>query len=545
VHPLQRLALIFSVNLKVVRYIILSFILLALWPARSGAQNSLSAPEVNWGGLQKVSGKDFFDFIVHGDTNGIYVLRSKYTSLGERYYYLDFFAAGEYEKKYTAELVGRETYKGTQARFKTYFENIFRINDKLVLFLSSYDHEKDRHYAYAQYLDDAGAPVGELVQVSEMKADRKSNRGQFIFTVSPGGQYILVIGNEPFDQKYNDEKFNITLLDSSLATVWSEAYVMPYKEQDFIPLDYQVDDNGNVYFLSKVYLSKEQQKERDLTSAEYYYTLLRLTPGDSSRPYEETIFGLEDKYIVNMVFRFDRNNDLRLAGYCAQRKDMTKVSGIYSMTIPAGTTQAEKISLYELEAGFVPDFPTEAPMRFGEDGNPELELTHYILLDDGSTILVGEHTMISEVCFTDFRTALTTCNYSYYYNDIFVVKIDRDGKVLWKIRVPKRQLTRNDYGAYSSFALGLVNGKIVIVYNENPKNLSIKNSNAWSFMTDPGRSSVVMVEIDPSGHAQKQTLFSNIKRRAWFRPRLHYQFDRKSMVLFSHRVRIYQFGELR
>lgn len=502
-------------------------------------------PEINWGTQQKISGKDYFERVVYGDTNGIYVLRSRYTGLGERFAYLDFFSSGAYQKQYSAELVGKETYKGTQIRFRPYFENIFRINNRLILFLSTYDHEKDRHYAYAQYLDDAGAPAGELVQVAQIKATRKSNRGKFHFTVSGNEQYVMIVAYEPQDLKYADERFSVTVLDTSLKALWGQDYTLPYKEQDYIPLHYQVDDQGNAYILSKVYLSKEQQKDKDLTVAEYYYTLLQFRPdGEDGAAFEESVFQLEGNYIINMVYRFDDAGKIRLTGYYASRKDLNKVKGIYTMVMTPGNRQPDKISLYELEDGFVPDFATEAPMRFGEEGEPELELTHYILLEDGSTILVAEHVMISEVCFTDFRTALTTCNYSYYYNDIFVVKTSKEGNIEWKIRVPKRQLTRNDNGAYSSFALGLIHGKVVLLYNENTRNLQIKSSNAHGFMSDPGKSTVVAVEIDPNGHTSKHVLFSNLKRRSWFKPRLYYQYNHQSLVLFSHRVRIYQFGEL-
>lgn len=520
------------------------FIQILLIGSLSGQQENDNY-QLEWGPLQKGASKDQFQFIVHGDSNGVYMLRSKLTALSEQFFYLDFFSSDKWMKVKTSELVGKNTYKGTRSRFKMYFENIFYLNGKLVLFLSSYDHEKNKHFAFAQYLNDAGEPIGELKEIAEINAERKSNRGSFYFKSSPNSNYILLVSHNPVSQKYNNEKLEFCLLDSGIHQIWNQTFTLPYKDQDFFPLEFIVDDNGNVLMLSKVYLSKEDQKDKNLDKSEYYYTLLQFTKDEHDDiEYKETIFQLKDKYIVNMMLNVDKESNIKVAGYYSNKKDLNTIIGVYSFSFPFGTDNLGKIKLYELEEGFIPDFITETPMKFGEEGEPELQLTHYYFYEDGSSLLVGEHVLFSEVCFTDIRTALTTCNYSYYFNDIFLVKMDPDGNVKWKIRIPKRQLTRNDYGAYSSFALGVIDDKVILTYNENPKNFKIKSSNAYSFMSDPGRSTVVLIEIDKNGHVKKNELFSNFKKRAWYKPSLNYQIDNNSMIMFNQKLRIYQIGKI-
>jgi hypothetical protein len=138
-------------------------------------------------------------------------------------------------------------------------------------------------------------------------------------------------------------------------------------------------------------------------------------------------------------------------------------------------------------------------------------------MPDNSRIIIAEHNLVSESCFTDFRTALTTCNYSFYYNDIFIIKISESGEMLWKIRIPKRQMSRNDYGTYSSFALGIFGKKLALIYNDNPRNVVIQESKGVSLMSDLRRAVVTLVEVDEKGRAEKSILFENRDRKTWLR----------------------------
>src|SRR5690606_191382 len=159
-----------------------------------------------------------------------------------------------------------------------------------------------------------------------------------------------------------------------------------------------------------------------------------------------------NKFVISLDIRFDNNNNLLATGFYANEENYDP-SGLFYYRIAPGNFEPEKIVVHEFPDKFIPDFNTEYPFKFGEEGSPYLDLSHFLTIEDGSVMVVAEHTLISEYCYTDFRTALTTCNFSYYYNDIFLFKLTPAGELLWKIKIPKKQVSRNDYGLYSGFHL--------------------------------------------------------------------------------------------
>lgn len=498
---------------------------------------------IDWGPVHKIGGRDYVEGIIKSDSLGFFVLRSRYNALNDRFTFLDYYSMETMNRSFSSALVNPESNKEANIPFRLYFEDLYRVGSKSVLFMTSYNHEKDRHSAYAQVLNINGKPEGPVFELAKIKAERKSNRGKFHFTTSPNRQYVLVYNNEPFDQ-YNDEKFGFTVVDTSFQPVWSNEYSLPYKTQNFIPEDYRIDNLGNAYMLSKVFFTKEQEREKMLKGSNYYYTILRFQPEDEKNQFQEYIIRLKDKHVVNASMRVSPNNDLVVAGYYADDKNLNKVTGLYYFTYPMGATAPSRISMHSLPEGFISDFQTDVPSRFGEDGEPQLINTQFVFLEDGSQLLVTEHTLVTETCFTDFRTALTTCNYNYYFNDIFVIKIGADETVKWKIKIPKRQVTRNDGGIYSSFSLGVMDGRIVILYNDHPKNLELKNDRGLFFMNDPQKATVVLIEIDAQGQVKKLPLFSNHKRKTWFRPHIVHQPNPKTMLICTSRLRQMAFAKI-
>lgn len=499
---------------------------------------------IDWGPVHKVGGRDFIEDIIKSDSLGFFILRSRYNALNDVITFLDYYSMETMNRSFSSALVFPEANKVVNIPFRLYFEGLYKVGSNSVLFMTSYDHEKDRHSAFARILNKNGKPEGPVYELAKIKAERKSNRGKFHFTTSPNRQYVLIYYHEPFEQ-HNDEKFGFTVVDTAFQPVWTNEYSLPYKSENFIPEDYRIDNFGNVYMLSKVFFTREQQQEKMIKGSNYYYTILKFQPDDEKNQFQEFVIRLKDKHVVNATMRLNPNNDLVVAGYFADDKNLNKITGLYYFTFPLDAAAPERISMHALPEGFIPDFQTDGPSRFGEEGEPQLINTQFILLEDGSQILVTEHTLVTETCFTDFRTALTTCNYNYYFNDIFLVKIGADETVKWKIKIPKRQVTRNDGGFYSSFSLGIVNGRVIILYNEHPKNFELKNDRGLLFMTNPQKATVAMIEIDVQGHVKKQALFSNDKRKTWFRPRIVHQPDPNSLLICTSRLRQVAFAKIR
>ena len=97
-----------------------------------------------------------------------------------------------------------------------------------------------------------------------------------------------------------------------------------------------------------------------------------------------------------------------------------------------------------------------------------------ILRNDGGALLIAEQYFVQEEYdrnqFYDpyysnyYNRNYNDIDYVYNYNDIIVVNIRPDGEIEWTARIPKRQVTTNDGGYYSSYAMSIVRSKIYFVF---------------------------------------------------------------------------------
>lgn len=516
-------------------HIILPLFFAILLPFQAFAQQGL----MTHGPVFRMTQKDFHERIVYAGSQYFFLLHARYNALGERTTYLERYRSESMEHAGTSMLVWRNAHQNTSSRFKLYFENVLSLGDRMVLLMSSYDHEKNINYAYARYLDAEGYPVGELKEIGRIEAERKSNRGDFQFNVSPNGQYLLAYLSAPIARN-GDVKFSVSVIDTSLDLAWTNDVNLPYKEKAFQISDFQLDNNGNAFMLARVFLNDVMMRDRGFEKAEYYYTMLFFQPEDDKYKYTEKPIRLENKFIISLDIRFDADNNLLATGFYADKENY-EPSGLFYYRIAPGEFEPEKIVVQSFPEKFLPSFDMDAPFKFGEEGSPYLRLTNFMVMDDGSIMIVAEYTLIGEYCYTDFRTALTTCNFSYYYNDIFIFKLSASGDLQWKLKIPKKQVSRNDYGQYSGFHLHWYGNDVEIFYNENPRNLEIKDPAKYAFMSDPKKSVVMSIYVEGNGHITKKKIEDNDDYKTWLRPRFSYQYSRDASLMYASRRNQYGF----
>jgi hypothetical protein len=123
------------------------------------------------------------------------------------------------------------------------------------------------------------------------------------------------------------------------------------------------------------------------------------------------------------------------------------------------------------------------------------------------------------------------------------VNIQPDGEIAWSARIPKRQVSVNDFGQYSSYGMSIVAEKLYFVYNDDPKNL---DSRAKRIAQEtPDKYSVVTIaEVDRNGVVTRSPLFQNKENGVVVRPKLSKQVGRRDMAIYGESGRRYKFGVL-
>ncbi len=95
--------------------------------------------------------------------------------------------------------------------------------------------------------------------------------------------------------------------------------------------------------------------------------------------------------------------------------------------------------------------------------------------------------------------------------------------------MPKQQLTKDDGGVYSSFALANKGKDVFIVFNDHPSNL--KGSSRMYTMKKAGSSKVTLVRIDEAGKQKRVPLYSKQSPDDILRPFMNLHGDEGQLFL--------------
>ncbi|HEY9703619.1 MAG TPA: hypothetical protein V6C58_14315, partial [Allocoleopsis sp.] len=142
-----------------------------------------------------------------------------------------------------------------------------------------------------------------------------------------------------------------------------------------------------------------------------------------------------------------------------------------------------------------------------------------------------------------FRYGNRQADYYFNYNDIIVVNIKPDGEIQWSARIPKRQVSVNDGGISSSYAMSTIADKLVFIYNEDPRNLDSRSKKYYADSPDKN-SVVVLAEVNRNGKVSIAPLFGNKNEGIVTRPKICRQIGKKEMAIYGESGRTYRFGTL-
>jgi len=499
--------------------------------------------EVTFSSVEKGGARELHDRIIGYDSTSFDVLRYKFSPFGEATLFADHFDKNSGMRLYSIEVYKKDLYKNNSIKYKTEFQHVFVIDSSLIVLFSTYNTDKQENELYGvQYVD--GFMLGNPQLLLSIKAPNRYDKNPIIIEYDLEKKVFAAISLES-DIKVDNPVMHIACFNQDLSTIWKQNLDIPYKQNKFDLEQIEIDDNNNIYMLFKIVFNKEQQKQYNLPVADYYFSLLQL--GESQeQDYLETVLNIEDKVIYNMQLDVKKkSNKILLTGLYNNKKGDLKPQGVYFTEFEKDSIIPSAIKIQPFNNDFIPDFETESPFTEVTDAEPEIDLINILKSPDGGYYLLGEYKLINETCMPDYRSSLMSCNYNYYYNDIFVFKFDSTGSLQKKLRIPKKQFTRNDGAIYSSFSYGILKNKLVLLYNDHPKNLKPKNPAHLTFMTDAKKSQLAAIIIDENGLVEKEFLVNNDKKKTWCKPLLFFNHQQKSMTLFAEKGRMFQSIEVR
>jgi len=432
---------------------------------------------------------------------------------------------------------------------KMFLESTFEWNNEIYFLLGYNNRKKQLKELYLHKLNKTSLKLSSKgKKVSETVRKSSNWVGEFAYSFSPDSSKILFIEEER-QKNREKKKLGFKVYDKDLSKVWTRSIVLPYKEKLFDVENYSVDNKGNAYVLGVKY--NEVLKRKRKGKPNYQYTINQYS-GESNIP-EEYLVDFPDIFVTDMTMHVEDGGNIVCAGFYSA-KNSTRILGavffkldpnskeiVSSSQGPFKDAISQNVTLDEKEQ------KRKKKKKKKENEIYQLKLKDFIFRDDGGAILVAEQYYVRQVTSTQNRGAAggmtTTTDYYYHYYDVFVVNINPEGKIEWNNRIRKNQVTRNDGGFYSSYALGVVRDNIYIVFNDHVDNIRSADRNRLKRMTlSKGKSAVAVAKINGSGDVGIEELFTRKMAGTRTLPKLCEQINGNEMLIYGVKGSKYRFA---
>lgn len=477
--------------------------------------------KVQWGEDVKLKSGDYYSGIITEKDSALFLLKLRTDVFRNEGFYADFFDSHTLSRGGSIPLLLKDARIENEGKLLVpELEKVLVVNGMLCVFISAYDRGADQNIAYVATYDKNSRQDGffELDRISNAK---RFNLGQFDFVTSPDGKKVMVLRKRPYNKKEN-ARFDLKIFDADFNLIHSKSLLLPYKDRNFEIHRHALDNNGNVVLMARI-----EREERPPGLPWYYYSLMEFLPADSNKTWEYDI-ELDSRIITDVDFILNDHNKILVPGFYAE-PGREGVQGTFFMSIDRDRHMVESSAVKPFEKTLALDFINEKKYEKGQ-GLPGFNINHTVSLPDGGLYVISEQYYVSEVCGRDGR-GFISCNYYYYYNSIVVFRIDETGGIRWNSVIPKFQFSINDEGFYSSYTMGLSNGKLHFVYNDHPKNIEVQKLQDFKMMSRPSSSQVVHVTVYPDGTFTKEPLFSNKDEKLILRPKFSSQFKESEIIV--------------
>ncbi len=449
-------------------------------------------------------------------------------------------------EKYNSETLERTIQKEIELPLikneKAGFSEAIIYGDRIVFILTQYIKSEHTSYAYAVGIDFNLTELSEVKEIDKVEIKSARQSPGFNFVLSKDEKKLLVQHNFPY-VKYNNEKFSYIVYDTNFSVIWKKEIEMPYKDKLFKVNDYILDDSTNIHLLSQITPEKGNNEDKFRGVPNNSYSIISYLPKENK--VKELDINLNNKWVSSVTFDIAPDGDLVAAGFYSNSQYFS-VSGTFYLRIDDTTRTVKAQGMKAFEKDFLREFMPEKKVKKGKELN-DFYFDHFEIREDGSALLVAEQYYMITNYYWDPYLYTYNYTYQYYYNDIILVNILKDGTIGWTKKIPKKQISSNDGGYYSSYAFGFNGKEASIIFNDHASNLQnyTKNSEDLKSMSRPGKSLAIQATINEKGETSYHALFNASKDNLIMRPKVYFQQNKSSLIIMGVKGNKYRFGNLK
>ncbi|KAB2914505.1 MAG: hypothetical protein F9K23_13845 [Bacteroidetes bacterium] len=471
----------------------------------------VSGQDAEWSNPEKFRNRTAFTKVVGQNATGIYVLRSK-TRYFDRKVYVQLYK-DNLGLVYSKQLAGLK---------KASLVNAIINTDGLRVFKSRFNRKINGVELIGQKHGLDAEPVGEEVVITNTPQRDYSDEGDFVVTPSADQTKVLCFHTEIDPEKKT--VIEIVVLDAnSFQELHRKKIVLPFRYGNFNPLESQVANNGNAYFIFRV--ENEDKRKKDFERFGYY-----LFAYDAAKN-ELTDFYLNnsDTYLSRPHLTLDYLSNKAIASGFYSLEDVGYSKGLLDFGLDMGTHLPLYHSFIPYPQDFVSSFIGNYAAQQGEELR-DLYIRNIIPHSDSGYILMAEEYFTTTQTYTFTVNGMMQVGSRDVYNfgKVAVLSITKKGEVEWGKVINKSQTSSLDLGYYSSFYTLPLRDRVLIFYNDENR----------------GNSEITQYTLTNKGVSDSKLLFKNSNSSIAVVPREGQQLDAATVLFPAAKDRKFAFLKL-
>ncbi|MFK7922960.1 MAG: hypothetical protein AB8H47_13435 [Bacteroidia bacterium] len=353
--------------------------------------------------------------------------------------------------------------------------------------------------------------------------------GEFDIKVSHDSSKVLVYANKPSIPGQR-ERFSFLVLNDQMESLWTLDEELPYEDRRFGISDLKVSNQGQIILsaLKTEIEPNEENTSRLQASMKEVHFLVYLNQGTKRQQY---IVELEERKIAAIEIELSPQGELICGGLYGEGEKV----GLAGTFLLRFDTQTETL-LTETYSPFEKRILVQmiGKKAVNKDRSPvSYLLDEMILKSDGGVILIAESFQTQVVSINqDGQFSIRTY---YYFGDILITNLDKDGNVNWHKNLEKNQVSAED-AMYSSYKLMRTPNELCFIYNDNKRNAKADKKGKHNLAT--GKNAVVtLASISVEGDITKESLIDSNDEGVFFIPFLSFQYNNHEMLLRAEKRR--------
>lgn len=422
------------------------------------------------------------------------------------------------------------------------FDRILMLGGRLLLIVTAFDAREGLVRAFASSLGTDGIPQDVPVLLAEATT-RKRGSMPFGYELSRDGSKLLVYPANPSERRVTD-RYSFRVVDAALETVWDKNLDLQQSAELMEVGSFRVDARGHIYMMSGVQAPDKTLRGMERQRSDRSYVVIAYDP-DENRIKEFDV-AVDGKWVVATSFDLDDNGNPVIGGFYSNDRYFS-IAGTFFFRINGITKQVEATGMKAFSLDFLKQFMRERDAERGQELQ-DFYFDHFIVREDGGAVFVAEQYYVIQRWRTDITTGRQEILHYYHYGDLLVVDVAPDGSINWTVRVPKEQVSVNDQGPFSSYAMMTDGDNIHLLFNDHPENVELLKNDpgaAPRVLSGLKRSAAALVTLNVQGDLRRQNLFRSRDSEVILRPKVWLS-DRKGEVfLYAQYRKSYRFGRLR